>query len=117
MVLAVDLVQDRLHLETVVTLDIGKAVGPGIAAGYSRLIRQRVAACDGGQRYRNRIDFGRVVVVDIRPVAGPSDRRVGRVLVRPGGVPARGVHDAKNRVGANKIPWIDGSAVVGRVAL
>src|SRR5215471_14890173 len=69
---AVDLIDDSLHLQAVVALDIGKAVGPGVAARYGRLIRQRVAAGHAAQRHRNRDDFGRVVIVHVRPAAGPE---------------------------------------------
>jgi hypothetical protein len=114
---AVDLVEDRLHLQAVVALDVLEAVRPGIRRSDRRLIRKRVAAGHGGQRYRNRVDFRRVVIVDVRTVARTRDRGVGRMLVRPGSVAPCRMHNAKNRIRANEAPRIDGIAVMGRIAL
>ena len=117
---AADLVEDRLHFQAVVALDVGKAVGPRIAGRDRGLVRQRIARQAGRpfrrQRHRDRVDLGRVVIVDVGPVAGTGDRRVCRVLVRPGSVAAGCVHHAKNRVRAYEIPRIDRSAAMRRIA-
>ena len=105
-VLAVDLVEDRVDLQGVVALDVLEAVGPGgqvrsgiedCGAGYAG------GRGDAGKADHVGVDFRRVEVVERDRAEARGDRRVRRVLVGPCRVSASLVNDAEDAVGADEI--------------
>src|SRR5262249_22035787 len=112
MLLAGDFVQDCLHLECVVALDVLEAVrvraslrrvGYG-SAGHAAWRAPR-------QRYNRRVDFRGEIVVYVCAVARAGYGGVGRMFVGPGRVPSLGVDHTENCVGADEVPRHDGRAV------
>ena len=118
MVLAVDLVEDGLHLEAVIALDVQEAPGVVIVRAYGGLVRQvRVASVQRRRRPGLKVrgigvDFRRVVVVDISAIARAAHGRIRRMLVRPGRVTSRAMYNSENRIGADKVPRIDRIAIL-----
>ena len=85
-VLAIDLVEDRIHLQRVVALNVLEAVGPrgqvrtGIAnGGTGNAGRSR----DAGKTDYVGVDFRSIEIVERGRADAGSDRRVRGVLVRP----------------------------------
>lgn len=117
MSLAVDLVQDGVHLEGVVALNIHEAVGPCSAVIVGR-VATVVALNPAGAQSRGRSNYSRqadYVGVDIRGIVVvyiAGDRRAGRagnggigsVLVRPRRVAAGRMDNPADRVCADEIP-------------
>ena len=93
---AVDLVDDGLHVEQVVALDVAEVGGPAVVEG---VVDQRywIAARELRKPYRIRVDLRSVKIIDTF-AAGAIGPLVGGVLVGPGCGAAIGFHDFENRV-------------------
>jgi hypothetical protein len=111
-----DLVQNGVHLECVVTLNVLETVGPRSSLRRIRNGRTRhFQRCrDSGQLHHRRVDLRRVIVIHVRAVARATHRRVRGMLVGPGSVAARLVDHAEDRIGAYEIPRIN--RVAGAIA-
>ena len=94
-VAAVDLVQDRPHLDRVVELGVAVVRGP-VGAGPGR---QRGIGCGA-------VDLGREQVVDGAPGVA-ADQLIGRVLVGPRCAHAGIVGDLEDGVHAQVLPRVD----------
>ena len=118
MILACDLIQDGIHLQRVVALDILETVGPrgeigiwvayGGAAGAGR-------SSDTGKRNNIGVDLRGIKIVEFPARTGY--RGIGGVLVGPGGVSAGGMDDAEHGVSAHEILGKNRGAALLRIAV
>src|SRR6266849_1540156 len=107
-----------MYLQGVVALDVLEAVCP--RAGLGRIGDRRAGHSTRSVYSRQTddqgIDLRRVVVVEVGAVAGSGYGGIGRVLIGPGGVAARGMDDSEDRVGPDEVPRKDRGAALGGVA-
>ncbi len=113
-VVAVDLIEHRLNMQRVVTLDVVEAVRPAV-------VERRVleghdgAAGDLRQRHRDGIDFRTVEILDPF-AAGSIGPLIRRVLIGPCCAAAMRLHDLEYGVHPQVLMWQERVAAVLRIA-
>src|ERR1700747_1655995 len=114
MCVSVNLVDDRLDVEHVVTLDILDVGGPAIV-GWRVSEVYRIAALELRHGPRHQVNFRAIKIVDAL-TAGAVGPLVRGVLVGPSGRSTMGLDDLEDGIHADILVGHDYRAVVKRIA-